>query len=63
MRNKARKGSYDQQEDERRRNERRGKGERRDMVRWEPAKPSRRKKRDRRKSAGASWDDALTRRR
>jgi hypothetical protein len=37
--------------------------ERREMVRWEPDKPERRKKRDRRKSATASWDDVYTRRR
>lgn len=61
MSNKAK--SSDEQPQDHRKSERRGKHERRDMVRWEPDKPNRRKKKDRRKSAGASWDDALTRRR
>jgi len=63
MRKKARNSDASEDQQERRKSERRAKSERRDMVRWEPEKPNRRKKRDRRKSAGASWDDALIRRR
>ena len=62
MRNKAGNRSPEEQQKDRRKSQRRAKSERRDMVRWEPEKPNRRKKRERRKSAGASWDDALRRR-
>ena len=63
MRNKVNYHSPAEQQKERRKSERRGLSERRDMVRWEPEKPNRRKKRDRRKSARISWDEALKRRR
>ena len=63
MRNLAKNRSPQGRQKERRKSERRGIGERRDMVRWEPDKPNRRKKRDRRKSARASWDDVFFRRR
>jgi len=63
MRTRVAKRKFAQKHQERRKSERRGMAERREMVRWEPDKPERRKKRDRRKSATASWDDAYTRRR